>query len=695
MPNLAGLHDREAQAIAVPGTWIVDTVALSENPQPANYDIKFHWIVRLNWGYGSAGTLPAPDGYADFARRIANYVAQSKGCTRWIIGNEPNLPREWPDGQPILPHQYAACYKMCRDAIHALPGHELDDVLVAASGPWNNELKYPGNSNGDWIINFADTIAEIEDIDGHTPDGFSLHAYTHGYNVSLVTSSARMQAPFQSRHYEFRTYRDYLEAIPDELSHLPSYITEANGDGPWQAVGLMPAMLGEIDAWNKQSKQKVRCVAFYRYPKYDAYYIAGKGDVEAEYKAAVARGYSSPGGSEQVTEQQFIPAVSTGTTPQPTLPPRQIDQRLIDRGVTVETPPLAPGDKFWRVVKARWYDEQEAGGRHHIYIEAPDGTPFMVTWPSGTVRGIANGRGGFDAGNFPMSKSLNEFWLSINDGTPSENVKGIGMGANGNPAIHTSTGVTFELATMPQVGTPPTPTLEPYFPTDAEKIGPLAGIVTATVLNVRSGPGVNYPVLRELRQGDSVVLSAKTNKGQGDWYRISNAGGWASADYVRLDDDEPTPAPSEPVDNWTRSIAFVRAWEGDWADDPNDPGGATNKGITLGTYTRWRKVQGQPEPTKDDLRNLSDAEANTIYREWYWRESGADQLSWPLALAHFDTAVNAGVGKAQEMLQRSNGSFLAYMGHLIDWYTRIDGFQHFGRAWMRRRADLLLEASKP
>lgn len=102
-----------------------------------------------------------------------------------------------------------------------------------------------------------------------------------------------------------------------------------------------------------------------------------------------------------------------------------------------------------------------------------------------------------------------------------------------------------------------------------------------------------------------------------------------------------------------------------------------------------------PTPTKDDLRNITDAEADDIYRQWYWEASKADRLPWPLALAQFDTAVNAGVGQAQKMLQQSDGDFLAYMGYLIEWYASIPNFETFGRAWMRRRGDLLVEASKP
>jgi hypothetical protein len=154
-------------------------------------------------------------------------------------------------------------------------------------------------------------------------------------------------------------------------------------------------------------------------------------------------------------------------------------------------------------------------------------------------------------------------------------------------------------------------------------------------------------------------------------------------------------APQPPTqDNFARARAFVKKWEGGWADDPADPGGATNKGITLGTFTHWREVHGQPAPTRDDLRNLTDAEADDIYRDWYWLASGADKLPWPLSLAHFDTAVNAGPGRAQEMLAKSNGNFDAYLGNLLTWYASIPNFEIFGRGWTNRRADLLLEASK-
>ena len=55
------------------------------------------------------------------------------------------------------------------------------------------------------------------------------------------------------------------------------------------------------------------------------------------------------------------------------------------------------------------------------------------------------------------------------------------------------------------------------------------------------------------------------------------------------------------------------------------------------------------------MRAITDAEVERIFYEWYYKASGADKLPWPLNLAQADTAVNAGVERAREMLQKSGG----------------------------------------
>jgi hypothetical protein len=152
------------------------------------------------------------------------------------------------------------------------------------------------------------------------------------------------------------------------------------------------------------------------------------------------------------------------------------------------------------------------------------------------------------------------------------------------------------------------------------------------------------------------------------------------------------PVRYEPTPAFLRALDFVLAHEGGWSDNPADPGGATMKGITLGTYVRWCADQRRPEPTKDDLRTITDDEVQQIYLGDYWLKSGADKLAWPLQLAHFDAAVNSGVGQAAKLLASSGGDFQEYMGQRITWYTNISNWETFGRGWIRRCADVLKEA---
>ena len=66
--------------------------------------------------------------------------------------------------------------------------------------------------------------------------------------------------------------------------------------------------------------------------------------------------------------------------------------------------------------------------------------------------------------------------------------------------------------------------------------------------------------------------------------------------------------------NFKDSLKHVLVHEGGWADHPKDPGGATMKGVTLAVF---RRHYGE-DKTKDDLRNISDADLENIYRSGYW-----------------------------------------------------------------------------
>jgi lysozyme family protein len=77
---------------------------------------------------------------------------------------------------------------------------------------------------------------------------------------------------------------------------------------------------------------------------------------------------------------------------------------------------------------------------------------------------------------------------------------------------------------------------------------------------------------------------------------------------------------------------FILKWEGGFSNNPLDKGGATMKGITLITFTSYRKSKGMSAPSVDDLKNISDFEWTDILKKNYWDKWRADEIrSQPIA----------------------------------------------------------------
>lgn len=78
--------------------------------------------------------------------------------------------------------------------------------------------------------------------------------------------------------------------------------------------------------------------------------------------------------------------------------------------------------------------------------------------------------------------------------------------------------------------------------------------------------------------------------------------------------------------NISKLIPFILQWEGGFVNDPDDLGGATNKGITIGTFTEYRRKKGLKAPTVNDLKNISDAEWHGVFKSLYWDRWRADEI---------------------------------------------------------------------
>ncbi len=104
------------------------------------------------------------------------------------------------------------------------------------------------------------------------------------------------------------------------------------------------------------------------------------------------------------------------------------------------------------------------------------------------------------------------------------------------------------------------------------------------------------------------------------------------------------------MDNFEHALSFVLAREGGRVDDPTDHGGRTNMGITQSTYNQYRShMQLPPRDVWDMLEN----EASAIYRSMFWQPSHCDEMPSPVDAVVFDSAVQLGVRKALQFLQRA------------------------------------------
>ena len=177
---------------------------------------------------------------------------------------------------------------------------------------------------------------------------------------------------------------------------------------------------------------------------------------------------------------------------------------------------------------------------------------------------------------------------------------------------------------------------------------------------------------------------------------------WPSAG----DDQRATP---NDRDVFASALRHVLEMEGGYTDDPHDPGGPTNRGITLSVFAAWKGATldaTNAAALKDELKRIPAETVERIYRERYWLPSRAAEFSDGLALMHFDAAVNHGVGTAIRTLQeaagveadgeigpltraaiaRSRAADLVsrYADLRRARYRALSHFWRFGRGWLRR-----------
>lgn len=178
------------------------------------------------------------------------------------------------------------------------------------------------------------------------------------------------------------------------------------------------------------------------------------------------------------------------------------------------------------------------------------------------------------------------------------------------------------------------------------------------------------------------------------------------------------PAEGHAADRFAPCIQIVLKHEGGFSEHADDPGGATNMGITRKTLARWRRVSPWWTLPVADVRALGEQEARQIYRGLFWEPSGAAKMPPGVDLAFFDFAVNSGPSQAGKTLQgllgvRRDGRIgpvtlqalearIAQTGvaGLIDalcdkrlgFLASLATFAVFGRGWRARVRDIRAQA---
>ena len=155
-----------------------------------------------------------------------------------------------------------------------------------------------------------------------------------------------------------------------------------------------------------------------------------------------------------------------------------------------------------------------------------------------------------------------------------------------------------------------------------------------------------------------------------------------------------------------KSLDMVLHHEGGFVDHPDDPGGATNKGITHKTYADFLD---RPLEDVNELKNIPEEHVQKIYKSGYWDAVRADELPAGVDFCIFDWAVNSGPRRAAKALQKAAGATVdgaigpmtvaavnaADAAQIIEdvtkereeFYRGLRTFDTFGKGWLRRNKE--------
>jgi len=107
--------------------------------------------------------------------------------------------------------------------------------------------------------------------------------------------------------------------------------------------------------------------------------------------------------------------------------------------------------------------------------------------------------------------------------------------------------------------------------------------------------------------------------------------------------------------NFEKAIVVLLKHEGGYVNNPNDPGGATNYGVSLRflkDYPELGDIDKDGDVDIQDIKNMKIADAKKIYQKIWWdKNKYGNIVDDTIATKVFDAAVNMGTSQAHKLLQ--------------------------------------------
>lgn len=108
------------------------------------------------------------------------------------------------------------------------------------------------------------------------------------------------------------------------------------------------------------------------------------------------------------------------------------------------------------------------------------------------------------------------------------------------------------------------------------------------------------------------------------------------------------------MSDFNEAVKSLLVIEGGFVDDPADPGGRTNFGVTQTSWNGYRSQVTGGANLPVDVQDMSREQAIVYYQSQWWDPYHIGQIVHPLlASAFFHLAVNEGIHPATSVLQRA------------------------------------------